>query len=137
MQQTLKLEEKQNKKRILYYVKAHLFKNLKFIPSQDMMTFSNSDKSLNHLVFNAVNIRVDNQQSYWLKYYKYVKTALKAARNDAVSAVKKSFIKGKIIVSYSCKKTHTSTMSFFCVKITSKHAKKMASHWWCCLKFWF
>ena len=40
MQESLQLEEKENKKRIEFYVKHHLFKDLKFIPNKDFMHFS-------------------------------------------------------------------------------------------------
>jgi len=101
MQQNVKLEEKQNKKGIETYVKDHLFKDLKFIPSQEMMLFSNQEHSLNYLVCHKLNIRVEEHQSFWSKYSRYVEKAMNAARNDAVSAVKNSFLKGKSNLDYS------------------------------------
>ena len=95
MQKNLKMEEKQNQKRILTFEKDHLFKDLKFIPSPEMMIFSNHENSLNFIVCEALNIQINDQQSYWAKYASCVEKSLKAARNDAVSAVKKSFLKGK------------------------------------------
>jgi hypothetical protein len=119
MQQTFKVEEKQNKKQILSYVKDHLFKDLKFIPSQEMMHFSNQENSLNHYVCKALNIRMEEQHSFWSKYYVYVEKALNAARNDAVSAVKKSFLKGKSL--YCLYKKISSNNRFLCfIKITGK-----------------
>ena len=45
MQHSIKLEEKQNKRRIEIFVKQHLFKDLRFIPSQEMMIFSLRNKA--------------------------------------------------------------------------------------------
>ena len=47
MHHSIKMEKKQNKKRIETFVKHHLFKNLKFIASQEMMNFSFQTQSLN------------------------------------------------------------------------------------------
>ena len=77
------------------YVKDHLFKDLKFIPSPDMMIFSSEENSLTHFVCMALNITIEDQWSYWSKYAGFIEKAVNAARNDAVSAVKKSFLKGK------------------------------------------
>ena len=94
MQQNLKMEEKQNQKRIMSYVKDHLFKDLKFIPLPEMMIFSNKENSLNHYVCKALNIKLKDQRTYWSKYAGCIEKAVNAARNDAVSAVKRSFLKG-------------------------------------------
>ena len=94
MQLNLKMEEKQNQKRILTYVKDHLFKDLKFIPSPEMMIYSNKENSLNHYVCTALNIRMEEQWHYWSKYAGCVEKAVNAARNNALSAVKRSFLKG-------------------------------------------
>ena len=94
MQQSMRLEVKQNKKRIETFIKHYLFKNLKFIPSYKMMVFTTHKQSLNYLVCKKLNISPEQHETFWLKYSKYVETALNAARNDAVQAVKKSFLKG-------------------------------------------
>ena len=94
MQQSMRLEEKQNKKRIETFVKHYLFKNLKFIPSYEMMVFTHHKQSLNYLVCKKLNISPEQHETFWLKYSKNVETALNAARNNAVQAVKKSFLKG-------------------------------------------
>ena len=91
MQQDLKLEEKQNTKRIETYVEEFLFKSLKFIPSQEMMIYSPHENSLNHLVCKALSIKIEIHQSFWSKYFRVVEKAINSARNDAVSAVKKHF----------------------------------------------
>lgn len=88
------MEKKQNQKRIFSYVKDHLFKDLKFIPSPEMMIFSIKEKSLNHLVCTALNIRLEDQRNYWSKYAGCIEKAVNAARNNAVLAVKRSFLKG-------------------------------------------
>jgi len=95
IQQDLKMEETQNKKRIMSYVKDHLFKDLKFIPSPEMMIYTSDRNSLNNYVCTALNIRLEDQWNYWAKYAGIIEKAVNAARNDAVSAVKKSFLKGK------------------------------------------
>lgn len=59
------------------------------------MIFSSGENSLSHFVCNALNIKIEDCQSYWSKYSKCVEHALNAARNDAVSALKRSFLKGK------------------------------------------
>ena len=41
------------------YVKHHLFKDLKFIPSQEMMVFSSQKQSPNYLVCHNLNIKVE------------------------------------------------------------------------------
>src|SRR5688500_1849311 len=94
MTKSIELEDKQNQKRIESYVKDHLFKHLKIIPSQEMMFFSTNENSLNYFVCKALNIRVQDQYSYWSKYSKFVERAINAARNNAVSALKRSFLKG-------------------------------------------
>jgi len=88
-------EEKQNKKRIEALVKHHLFKDLKFIPSQEMMVFSSQKQSLNYLVCQHLNIKTEEHQSFWSKYSKYVEKGMNAARNDSVQSLKCSFLKGK------------------------------------------
>jgi len=94
MQKSLISEEKQNKKRIEAYVKHHLFKDLKFIPSQEMMVFSSQKQILNYLVCHNLNIKIEEHQSFWSKYSKFVEKAMNAARNDAVKSLKRSFLKG-------------------------------------------
>jgi len=99
MQQSIRLEEKQNKKRIEMFVKHYLFKNLKFIPSYEMMVFTNNKQSLNYLVCQKLNISQEQHKTFWLKYSKFVETALNSARNNAVQAVKKLFLKGTVNLS--------------------------------------
>ena len=81
------------------FVKHYLFKNLKFIPLYKMMMFTNHNQSLNYLVCHKLNISQEQHKTFWLKYSKFVETALNAARNDAVQAVKKSFLKGNVNLS--------------------------------------
>ena len=97
MHHNIKMEEKQNKKRIESYVKHHLFKNLKFIASQEMMNFSFQTQSLNYLICSNLNIKPEEHQTFWSIYSKHVEKAINAARNNAVQALKKSFIRGKYI----------------------------------------
>jgi len=97
MHQNIKMEEKQNKKRIETFVKHHLFKNLKFIASQEMMNFSFQTQSLNYLICSNLNIKPEEHQTFWSIYSKHVEKAINAARNDAVQSLKRSFIKGKCI----------------------------------------
>lgn len=95
MVRSVNMEEKQNKKRIESFVKDYLFKNLKFISSQQMMIFSSQTNSLSYLICSALNIKENERPSYWGTYYQFVEKAINGARNDAVSAMKKSFIFSK------------------------------------------
>ena len=78
------------------FVKPYLFKNLKFIPSYEMMVFTNHKQSLNYLVCQKLNISPEQHETFWLKYSKFVETELNAARNNAVQAIKKSSLKGNL-----------------------------------------
>ena len=93
IQTDVRKEQKQNRKKIDIYVKDELFRELKFIPSGNMMLFSAKTRSISQLVCSALNIPADQQQVYWDTYYRYVKKSINAARNDAVAAVKKTFFK--------------------------------------------
>lgn len=95
----IKVEEKQNKKRVETYVKHYLFKDLKFISSPEMMVFEDKEESLNYLVCHNLNIQPEHHQIFWEKYSKSVEKAINAARNDSVQAMKRSFLKGKISIS--------------------------------------
>jgi len=110
MQQNIRLEEKQNKKRIEMFVKHYLFKNLKFIPLYKMMVFTNHKQSFNYLVCQKLNISPEQHKTFWLKYSKFVEMALNAARNNAVQAVKKLFLKGNVDSSFPQMPTNKSDM---------------------------
>ena len=96
MKQDAVTEQRQNRKRIDSFVKDQLFRDLKFIPSGQMMLFSTNKRSLCQLVCTALNIAPTEQQKYWDTYYRCVEKSLNTARNDSVAAVKKSFFKGKL-----------------------------------------
>ena len=53
------------------------------------------EQSLGYLVCHDLNIEVEHHQSFWSKYSKFVEKAINAARNNAVQAVKKLFLKVK------------------------------------------
>ena len=67
MQHNKKHEEEHNKDCIFSYVKDHLFKVLKFIPTKTMMIFSFQPQSLSQLICTALNIKLEDQQCYWAK----------------------------------------------------------------------
>ena len=94
IQETLRLEEKENKKRIETYVKHHLFKDIKFIPDEDFMRFSLKKNSLNYLVCSNLNVATEDHPSFWAKYSQHVAKTINVARNDAVQSMKKAFLKG-------------------------------------------
>jgi len=96
MKQEAFSEQRQNKKRIDIFVKDQLFRDLKFIPTGQMMLFSTKKRSLCQLVCTALNIAPNDQQKYWDTYYQCVEKSLNAARNNSVAAVKKLFFKGKM-----------------------------------------
>ena len=96
MKQDLVTEQRLNSKKIDSYVKDHLSKNLKFIPSGEMMMFSEKQRSLCQKVCRALNVLPADQQIYWNLYSRCVEKSINAARNDAVAALKKSFFKGKL-----------------------------------------
>ena len=89
------MEENQNKKRIEMYVKHHLFKKVKFISSQKQMIFSSKKTSISYQICTNLNIKTEHQPLFWSIYNKHVEKAVSTARNDAVQASKKSFMKGK------------------------------------------
>ena len=95
MQESLQLEEKENKKQIEFYVKHHLFKDLKFIPDEDFVHFSPKKNSLNNLVCAHLNIATEEHPRFWSKYSQHVGKSISVARNNAVQSMKKTFMKGK------------------------------------------
>ena len=95
MRKTVQLEDKEQKKRIDLYVKENVFRNLKFILSWKMMNNLTRKNSLCKLICTGLNIREEEQQTYWSRYSRCVEKSLNAARNDAVSAMKSSFLVSK------------------------------------------
>ena len=94
IQENLQLEEKENKRRIEFYVKHHLFKDLKFIPDEEFMHFSPKKNSLNYLACSNLNIATGEHPSFWAKYSQHVGKTINVARNDVVQSMKKAFMKG-------------------------------------------
>lgn len=89
------LEEKQQRKRIDMYVKKYVFSHLKFINSPSMMIYSSERNSLSNMICTGLNITAEEHQSYWSTYSKCVEKSMNGARNDAVSAMKASFLESK------------------------------------------
>ena len=96
MQESLWLGKKENKKRIEFYVKHHLLKNLKFIPDEEFMHFLPKKNSLNYLVCSNLNIAMEEHPSFWAKYSQHVGKTINVARNDVVQSMKKTFMKAKL-----------------------------------------
>jgi len=84
------------------FVKEVLFKQLKFIPSAHFMLFSRDQQSLCQFVCCHFKILESEQQQYWSMYHRFVSKALNTARNDAVAAMKKSFLQGNTLLFCSC-----------------------------------
>jgi hypothetical protein len=94
MKQNKQLENEHNRKKIDIYVKDELFKLVKFIPTGQAMQFSVKKQSLCQLICDELNIPPDSRCVYWDNYSRCVEKSINAARNDAVTAVKRSFFKG-------------------------------------------
>ena len=77
------------------HVKDHLFKKVKVISSQKQMIFSSKKSSISYQICNNLNIKTEHQPLFWSIYNKHVEKAVSTARNDAVQASKKLFMKGK------------------------------------------
>ena len=57
------------------------------------MLYSSNKRTICQLVCKALNVPPEQHQSYWETYYRCVEKSLNAARNDAVAAMKKAFLK--------------------------------------------
>lgn len=88
-------EREDNKKKIDSFVKDHLFKRLKFY-NADVMLFDTRKNSICQKVCNHLNMAEAGRVSIWSTYSVCVEKAVRVARNDAVQAMKNSFLKGKL-----------------------------------------
>ena len=94
MKQNKEQELKENKRRVVHFVKYQVFKDLKFIGSGHMTLLSLDPCSLCQFICTGLNIQPNDQQTYWNMYSGYVVKSLNTARNEAVAAMKKAFCKG-------------------------------------------
>lgn len=77
-------------------MKDHLFKKLKFF-NLELMLYDNKNNSVCQKVCSAMNMAEPGSQSFWRTYCACVKKAIKVGRNDAIQAMKLSFLKGMVI----------------------------------------
>ena len=96
MHQNAIAEKESNQKKIENYVKEHLFKKLKFY-NLELMVYNAQSNSVCQKVCNALNMAEHGRPSFWSSYSSCVKKAIKVGRNDAIQAMKLSFLKGMLI----------------------------------------
>ena len=89
-------ERENNKKSIGDFVKEHLFKRLKFYNSE-LLNYDTKKSSICQKVCNYLNMAEGSRVSFWNTYSLCVENAIRLARNDAVQAMKSSFLGGKSI----------------------------------------
>ena len=93
-------ERENNKQSIGDFVKEHLFKRLKFY-NLEYMVFDTRKNSICQRVCNHLNMAEAGRVSFWSTYSPCVESAIRVARNDAVQAMKNSFLGGKLTKQYA------------------------------------
>ena len=89
------VERQNNKESIVSFVKDHLFKRLKFY-NADLLLYNPKKSSICQKVCNHLNMAEAGRVSFWNKYSPFVESAIRVARNDAVQAMKNSFLGGEL-----------------------------------------
>ena len=92
------------------YVKDELFKKLKFF-NIELMLYNNNKNSVCQKVCDYMNLDVSGRTTFWNTYCKCVESAIRCARNDAVQAMKQSFLKGKLLI-------HNFTFEYLSLELT-------------------
>ena len=87
-------ERELNKQSISNFVKDHLFKRLKFY-NLELLIYDTKKSSICQKVCNHLNMAEAGRVSFWSTYSPCVESAIRVARNDAVQAMKTSFLGGK------------------------------------------
>lgn len=88
-------ERENNKQSIGDFVKEHLFKRLKFY-NLELLIYDTKKSSICQRVCNHLNMAEAGKISFWSTYSPCVEAAIRVARNDAVQAMKNSFLGGKL-----------------------------------------
>ena len=88
-------ERENNKQSIGDFVKDHLFKRLKFFNLESLI-YDTRKNSICQRVCNHLNMAEAGRVSFWSTYSPCVESAIRVARNDAVQAMKNSFLGGKL-----------------------------------------
>jgi hypothetical protein len=89
-------ERELNKQIIGDFVKDQLFKRLKFY-NLDLLFYNTKKSSICQKVCNHLNMAEAGRISFWSTYSPCVEGAIRVARNDAVQAMKSTFLGGKLI----------------------------------------
>ena len=76
------------------FVKDQLFKRLKFYNSE-LLIYDTKKSSICQKVCNHLNMAEAGRISFWSTYSLCVENAIQVTRNDAVQAMKSSFLGGK------------------------------------------
>ena len=90
----VRAEKLEMQKRIVNYVNDHLFKRLKFF-NLEVMLYDTRKNSICQRICNSQHIAESAKKTFWSTYSPCVETAIRYGRNDAVQAMKNSFLKGK------------------------------------------
>ena len=96
MSLAIRAEKLKMQKRIAIYVNDHLFKRLKFF-NLEVMLFDTRKNSICQRICDSMHIAESAKKAFWSTYSPCVETAIRCGRNDAVQAIKNSFLKGKPI----------------------------------------
>ena len=87
-------ERENNKKSIKVFVKEQLFKRLKFYNSE-VMLYSTKKSSICQKVCNHLNMAEEGRVKLWSTYSTCVESAIRVGRNDAIQAMKITFLGGE------------------------------------------
>ena len=85
------MEREQNKQSIQDFVKDHLFKRLKFY-NLELLLYNTKKNSVCQKVCNHLNMAEAGRISFWKIHSPCVEGAIRVAQNDAVQAMKGTFL---------------------------------------------
>ena len=80
--------------KIQNYVRDHLFKRLKFFNLESML-YDTRKSNVCQKVVTALSVADPGKKTFWSTYSKCVERAVRYGRNNAVQAMKQSFLGGK------------------------------------------
>ncbi len=80
--------------KIQNYVRDHLFKHLKFFNLKSML-YNTKKGSVCQRFATALFVADSGRKTFWSTYSKCVERAVRYGRNNAVQAMKQSFLGGK------------------------------------------
>ena len=87
-------ERENNKQSIGDFVIGYLFKRLKFY-NLNLLIYDTRKSSICQRVCNHWNMAEAGRVSFWSTYSPSVESAIRVARNDAVQAMKSTFLGGE------------------------------------------